>query len=213
MLRLIKLSLVFLLLLSFKGSAQYRKSALEVQTDSVVAALHSQRIDTICITKSYCIGCVGSRINNDSPCATKGVLTPTYIFWKKARATYATYLDNCSNRKEVKVNENKFWEYLIDNQQKIAVGETKNFTINNHGKLEGISRNHGMRYSYTFFIKKDTVSQYFDGFDLVEKTKFSNKNRKNIYYKENKASPIWEIVLLLRQAVMEADKEWGISQK
>jgi hypothetical protein len=207
-----KLSLVFLLLLGFKASAQYQKSTLEVQTDSLVAALRSQRIDTICITESYCVGCRGSRVKDDSPCATKGILTPTYIFWKRGRATYAAYLDNCSKRKSVEINESGFWKYMVNNQQRITTEEIKPFTINEHGKLEGISRNHGMKYSYTFFIRQDTISQYFDGFDLIKKTKLSYKQVNNIYYKKNKMNPIWKIVPLLRQAVMEADKKWGISQ-
>jgi len=212
MLLLKKLSLVFLLLLGFKANAQYQKSALEVQTDSLVAALRSQRVDTICITKSYCVGCRGSRISDDSPCATKGILMPIYVLWKKSNVTYAIYLDNCANKKPIEINENKFWKYLTDNQQKITSGEIKNFTVNDHGKLEGLSRNHGVHYSYKFLIKQETISQYFDGFDLVKKDKFFHKQVKNIYYKSNKANPIWKIALLLRQAVTEADKKWGVSQ-
>lgn len=212
MLLLKKLSLVFLLLLGFKVSAQYQKSALEIQTDSLVAALRSQRVDTICITKIYCVGCRGSRINDDSPCATKGTLMPIYVFWKKSNVTYVTYLDNCASKKPIKIKENKIWKYLIDNQQKIASGEIKNFTVNDHGKLKGISQNHGMRYSYKFFIKQDTVNQYFDGFNFVKKIKFASKQVKNIHYKENKANPIWKMVLLLSQATTEADKKWVVNQ-
>lgn len=212
MLLLKKLSLIFLLLLSFKASAQYQKSALEVQIDSLVAALHKQRIDTICITKIYCIGCRGSRINDDSLCATKGILMPTYVFWKNNNTTHVTYLDNCANKKPIEIIGNKFWEYLISNRQKIASGEIKEFTVNDHGKLEGLSRNHGMHYSYKFFIKQDTINQYFNGFDLVKKDKFFHNQVKNIHYKENKVNPIWKMVLLLRQAITEADKKWGVSQ-
>jgi hypothetical protein len=212
MLRLKKLSLVFLSLLSFKAHAQYQKSALELQTDSVVAALHNQRVDTICITESYCVGCVGSRIKDDSPCATKGMLSPTHIFWKKGSATFASYLDNCSKRETVEINESAFWKYLLKNQQRIATEKIRHFTVNDNGKLERIHRNHGMKYSYTFFIGKDTINQYFDSFDLVRKVEFGDSKARNFYYKTNNKNPIRKIIPLLRQAVMEADKKWGINQ-
>jgi hypothetical protein len=207
-----KLSLVFLLLSNFEVSAQYQKSRLELQTDSLVAMLHSLRIDTICITTSYCVGCVGSRINDDSPCATKGILKPTYVFWRKGNATHAAYLDNCSSKKIIEISENKFWRYVLSNRRKISTGEIKSFTINDHGKLEEISQNHGMHYNYTLFVKQDTISQYVDGFSLVKKTRFTRKQVKNIHYKENEANPIWKMILLLRQAITEADKKWGVSQ-
>jgi len=76
--RLIAPTFLFFLfyLLPRPAAAQYEKSALQLQTDSLLATLRQNGVDTICVYESYCVGCRGSRVNEDSPCRTKGILIP-----------------------------------------------------------------------------------------------------------------------------------------
>lgn len=76
--------------------SQYQQDVRQLQLDSLLSSLRQQRVDTICVYEDYCVGCRGYRISDDSPCRTKGILIPTYIFWKQAGHNYGRKLDNCS---------------------------------------------------------------------------------------------------------------------
>ncbi|QNP52324.1 hypothetical protein [Hymenobacter qilianensis] len=191
---------------SVKG--QYKKSPLEIRTDSLVAELHKRRVDSICVYRSYCVGCRGSRITEDSSCSSKGDFTPTYVLWKQHSKTYLTYLDNCSIISPVVVYKDMFWSYLSVNWSEINKGTIKDFTTidSDSGEAEVIHRNHGDNYSFDFIIGKDTISQYYDHFALIKRTIFFHKKTKNIYYKQNRKSPIRKIQLQIDHAIVEARK-------
>ena len=208
----IKLLLLLLLeLIAFQCKAQYQKTQLELQTDSLVAALQSQGVDTVGIVETYCVGCVGSRIRDDSPCATKGILVPTYILWQSRNKTYAAYIDNCSRKVPVVVLNAAFWIYLNENKEALKSGKIKPFSIidksGNNGAPEIIRRNHGGHVSYKFILGRDTINQYFDTFALTKKTHFSYSTVRNIYYRSNKSNPIWKLNLLIAKAIREVNLE------
>ena len=209
-----KYSLVLFFFISFHCNAQYQKPLLDIQVDSLIAALHEQGMDTICIYQRYCVGCRGSYIREDSPCASKVTLKPTYIFWKSRAKTYAAFRDNCTRAAPVLISKNDFWDYLIKHKDEIKKGEIKAFTVVDkkvdNGEPQSWRRDHGMHYGYVFYMRTDTVSQYIDAFDVQREKKFQKKTSKNVHYNQNTSSAIWKIVKQFEEAVLEIEKKHSI---
>ncbi len=203
--------LTTLLSTGFHCNAQYKKDSLELQVDSLTTALRRQGVDTICVYRSYCVGCRGGRIADNSPCAPKGFLIPTYIFWKSHARTCVAYRDNCTRRATVGVSKNLFWDYLTNHKAEIKKGEIKAFTVVDkkvdNGMPHSWTRDHGMHYSYVFYIQNDTVHHYINAFDVQREKKFQKKKSRNVYYKQNTSSPIWKVVKQLEEAVLEAENK------
>ena len=139
-----------------KAAAQYQKSALELQSGSLLADLHRQGVDTICVYEAYCVGCRGFWVAADSPCRTKGILIPTYFFWKQAGRTYARKLDNCSLGAVKEAPHTTFWPYFFAHSEQIKKEEIKEFVTASHGSI----------FAFSFYVRADTVEQYFHGIDL-----------------------------------------------
>lgn len=184
------------------AAAQYPKTALKRQTDSLASALRGGGVDTICIYEDYCVGCRGSWVADDSPCATKGILIPTYLFWKKAGRTYRQYLDNCETRVPQEIESN-FWTYASRFKQQLQAEEIKDFHTMDDGKPEQVFRNHGGSFSFDFILGQDTISQYFDDFALTKFTRFAHKKSHNIYYRQNRRSHTYKLQRMLSNAAAQ----------
>ena len=167
------LLLLFCFLLPALVKAQYKKSVLELQSDSLLADLRHQGIDTVCVYESYCVGCRDYHIRDDSPCRTKGTLIPTYFLWRTNGLTYARKLDNCSispNRLPIKFD---FWTYFFRYSTLIKREKIKPF----------VNLDHGSVCAFTFYIRSDTTSQYFRSVNLERALRHPKK--KNPHYHHN----------------------------
>ncbi|MBG8555947.1 hypothetical protein [Hymenobacter guriensis] len=192
--RLYSVVLGLLWLLPLSVSAQRQKSKLELQTDSLSQELRSAGVDTFCVYEDYCVGCRAG-----SPCDTKGLFIPTYLFWKKSGHSYRRYLDNCTlgEAQEVKA---VFWKYFDRFRSEIQAEEIKRFHIMNEGKASRVFRNHGNHASFSIITQKDTTDQYFDYFSLAKFYRFSKKKKYNIYYQQNRKTHIYKLYKLLSEA-------------
>ncbi|RYU82869.1 hypothetical protein [Hymenobacter persicinus] len=195
-------TVLLLWLIAPSVSAQYQKSALEIQIEQLVADLRRQRIDTVCTYQEYCVGCRGSRVADDSPCTTKGILIPTYLFWQKAGRTYRQYLDNCETRVPEEIAA-EFWAYTSRFKHQLQVEEIKDFHIMDNGKPEQVSRNHGGSFSFDIILGQDTIKQYFDDFALTKFTRFARKKSFNIYYRSNHRTHTYKLQRMLSHAAAQ----------
>ena len=186
------LSFFLVCLLPSLATAQYKKDVLQLQTDSLLTSLRQQGIDTLCVYESYCVGCVGTRIDNSSPCRTKGILVPTYILWKQAGHSYGRKLDNCRVGNSKELTTTTFWPYFLAHRQQIKKERIKQFVNPSHGAVA----------SFDFYTQQDTVSQYFRPINLIRRLRHSAK--KNHYYRYNIHTHTAELWKLL-EAVVTTD--------
>ena len=170
--------------------SQYEKSTLQLQRDSLLTTLRQHGIDTICVYESYCVGCRGFRISEDSPCRTKGILIPTYLFWQQNGNNYGRKLDNCSIGGSKKLSLAAFWPYLLKYQHQIAKEKIKQF----------VNMNHGGEAAFDFYIKADTISQYFSTINLAKRIK--HPRRKNQYYRHNTHTHTAHLQRLLEESIV-----------
>lgn len=156
------------------AAAQYHKTALELQTDSLLAGLRAAGVDTACVYQSYCVGCRSYYAPDDTSCYnTKELFISTYLFWQKAGRYYGQQLDNCSVGRSRQLPTAMFWPYFLAHRQQIKKEAIKEF----------VNFNHGMVASFDFYLQQDTVSQYFKPINLVRQIR--HPARKNRYYRHN----------------------------
>lgn len=188
---LMALAFLFFLfyLLPRPAVAQYEKSVLQLRTDSLLVTLRQNGVDTICVYESYCVGCRGSRVKEDSPCRTKGILIPTYLFWQRSGHSYGRKLDNCNVGSSKELRTAAFWPYIFKYQRQIAKEKIKQFVDLDRGAVA----------AFAFYVKADTISQYFRTVNLAKRIK--HPHRKNRYYHLNTHTHTAQLQGLLEETV------------
>ena len=77
--------------------------------DSCIAKLEKNGIDTICIYRQYCVGCIIAMNPFDKTCNRQPFENTTYFFWKRGNMTYFTAKDYCFNYDTVQISDNQLW--------------------------------------------------------------------------------------------------------
>ncbi|MDR0834813.1 MAG: hypothetical protein LBN93_11660 [Candidatus Symbiothrix sp.] len=159
---------------------------LDTLVINYVKDLQSQNIDTICIYKDYCIGCVNP-INEDvNRCAYSSIFVPTHIIWLKQGKTFLSKKDNCFDYSTIEIDSTALWKIFFQNEQRIKKEKVKSFEYivyeNKKKKVYGISIDHSEHRDFEMIVNDNVVVMKFDDFDL----KKQSNGEYNINYRHNK---------------------------
>jgi hypothetical protein len=159
---------------------------LDTLVTNYVKELQSQNIDTICIYKDYCVGCVYPLKDEVDRCACSIIYIPTYIFWINQGKTFLSKKDNCFDYSIIEIDSTSLWKVFFKNKNYIKKEKVKPFEYivykNNKKKVYGISIDHSIHRDFEIMINEDSFSMKFDEFDLQKKS----DEDVNINYEHNK---------------------------
>jgi hypothetical protein len=159
---------------------------LDTLVNDYVKKLQANNIDTICIYKNYCVGCVYIFDNENDRCNYSSIYMPTYILWYKQGTTYLTKKDNCFDYSTIQINSIGLWKLFFKNKQHIQKEKVKLFEYishENHKKEKYfIMRDHSNHQDFKMLIKEEIIALNFDEFDLEKEC----DEHKNINYLHNK---------------------------
>jgi hypothetical protein len=178
---------LFLLLFSFilygqNSSYEY----LDTLTTNYVKGLQSQNIDTICIYKDYCVGCVYPINEESDRCYYPSIYISTYILWIKQGKTFLTKKDNCFDYSTIKIDSTAMWKIFFKYKIRIKKEKVKPFEYivykNKKKEIYGISIDHSTHRDFEIIVSGNHTTMNFDDFDLQK----SHNGEININYEHNK---------------------------
>jgi hypothetical protein len=181
------------------------------QLDSIVTdfvkEIQSKNIDTICIYKDYCVGCVYSIFDEEKRCNYSSIYIPTYILWIKKGKTFLTKKDNCFNYSTIEIDAANLWRLFFRHQKQIKREKVKMFEYivyeNQKKTVYFIMRDHSNHQDFKMIINGDIISMNFDEFDLEKKCDGS----VNINYLYNQKLKGKKIIDELNQLTRNIEKE------
>ncbi|WP_264553749.1 hypothetical protein [Flavobacterium sp. N2038] len=199
----------FLFCVTFIGNAQ---SNSEIKIDSLVSnyikKLQSQKIDTICIYESYCVGCrMLFDSNSNEICDDNQRNQSIYIFWKRNKKTYLTKISTCSEYSEVNILQDDFWEIYFSNQNIIKKEKFKQFEYFPYKNFKEVKCalliDHSPVQNFKMIIKGSMIKKEFNSFQMKEQ---NDDGIVNINYKHNNRLKSNLIMDILEKTVSEAEK-------
>jgi len=187
-----KILILFTLFLTFLGNAQTnQKVSIDQLVLNFIKELQSQKIDSICVYESYCVGYImtyDEPLNNDKEtCIDDLINDPVYIFWKEKGKTFLTKINYCWEFSKIDISKDNFWNlYFSDKKiiqnEKVKPYESETF-VNSKKVKHTIIVDHSCHQNFRFLVKGKTVEKRFDDFALQEKD--DNSEGFNINYHHN----------------------------
>lgn len=152
---------------------------LDSLTMDFVNELQCQNIDTICIYKDYCVGCV----HVVDSCSSNHFFMSIYILWASDGKTFLHKKDNCFNYTTIEIDAQPMWNIFFKHQRKIQKEEVKIFEYQRMRKGVRFIKfiNHSYFREFSFFIEDKIIKMNFDEYDL----KKDDNGIKNINYSHN----------------------------
>ncbi len=148
--------------------------------------LKSKGIDTICVYKNYCIGCLYIRKKGEPICSSNQNYFPTYIIWRDKGVTYLTKKDACFDYSEVKTKGASIFQYYCDNEKEI-----KKFTlkppeykeiVNGEEIIHSEDVDHSLFNEIRFYLNGDSLTKTIKLFYLSQK---AGPSADNLNYQFN----------------------------
>jgi hypothetical protein len=172
-----------------------------------VKELQSQNIDTICVYKDYCIGCIYPIKNETDGCDYFSIYVPTYILWIKQGKTFLSKKDNCFDYFTIEIDSISLWKIFFKNKKHIEKEKVKPFEYiiykKNKKEVYGISIDHSRHRDFEMIVNDNNIVMKFDEFDLQEKS----SGETNINYEHNKNLYGQLIICELKNLVQYIEKE------
>lgn len=172
--------------MTFFGNAQTnQKISIDELVSNFIKELQTQKIDTICVYKDYCVGC--RQTTSDSTlCYSKefglnDILSyPVYIFWKKKGETYLNKISTCFEFSKMSISKNTFWDIYFSNEKKIKSEVIKDYqyeTIENSKKTKyTTSVDHGGSQNFKFMINGIIIEKEIISFNFIKKDDYFPSN-------------------------------------
>lgn len=188
---------LFIFHLMFFANAQTNsKITIESLVSNYVKELQSQKINTICVYESYC---VGYEMTYDEPingtketCIDYLTNKPVYVFWKEDGKTFLTKINYCWEFSKIEVLKDDFWTIYFSNKDIINKEQIKKFAYVDHS----------CHNDFKFLIKNKIIEKHFDDFDLLKEY---NSNI-NTNYNHNINLKSKTIIDILKKITSEAEK-------
>ncbi|MDR1764221.1 MAG: hypothetical protein LBR64_09805 [Dysgonamonadaceae bacterium] len=158
---------------------------LDSLVNDYVKRMQANNIDTICVYKEYCVGCVYIFDDENDVCNYSSVYVPTYIFWKKQGITYLTKKDNCFDYATIPMDSLNLWKLFLKYRRQIKKEKTKIFEYiaykNSKKEKYFIMIDHSNHKSFEIMIDGEIFMLNIDEFDMTKEY----DGLKNINYQHN----------------------------
>ncbi|WP_343695217.1 hypothetical protein [Flavobacterium sp.] len=178
--------------LAFLGNAQTnQKVKIDELVSNYIKELQRQKIDTICVYQSYCVGSIMTYdeplIDEKETCTDDLTNEPVYVFWKENKKTFLTKINYCWEFSKIEIAKDNFWKIYnsnkkIINEEKVMPYEYETFQNSKKVKYTKVV-DHSCHHNFRLLLKGNTIEKRFDEFALQEKDEYSQKS--NINYKHN----------------------------
>ncbi|MDR0798996.1 MAG: hypothetical protein LBN18_04460 [Dysgonamonadaceae bacterium] len=205
------LALLFFVPISYGQNTSYQY--LDTLVTDYVKKLQSQNIDTICVYKDYCVGCVYSIKDEADRCAYSSIFIPTYILWINQGKTFLSKKDNCFDYSTIEIDSTALWKIFFKNQKRIKKEKVKFFEYivyeNKKKEVYSIMADHSQHHDFEMIIKGESIVMKFDEFNLQKQS----DAEYNINYEHNKNLKGKMIVDELEKLTQEIEKRKLLEKK
>lgn len=195
------------------GNAQTnQKVKIDELVSDYIKELQSQKIDTICVYESYCVGYIKTYdepINGTKEtCIDYLTNEPVYVFWKEDGKTFLTKINYCWKFSKIEIPKDDFWQIYILNKKIIKEEKILSYeyeTFENSKKVKyRIAVDHSCHNDFRLLLNGEIIEKRFHDFVLQEKDQDSSN--LNINYKHNISLKSKLIVDILKKITSEAEK-------
>lgn len=171
-----KISKIITILVLFLFSAPLYSQLTQPQLDSLVSmfknSLKKRGVDTICVYKQYCTGCLFQPVKGGTLCTENYASMPTYVFWKEKGKTFATRKDICFDYNIQEIASDSIWTYYLQNQAAIRNEELKEpqyeETVNGNKKIRSVTVEHAVFFHLTIYIARNQLFKEINSFYFTQ---------------------------------------------
>lgn len=200
--------LISMLFYSIIFFAQNRKAKdIDSICGKFIDKLRIEKIDTISVYQTYSTGGAillknpGEEIDD---CEYSIVPKTIYLFWKKNGKNFITKKNDCYDYATVEFSEKNIWETFYLNKEKIKSEKPDRFRISNE---EFMVIDHSSYREFKFLTNKETVEQFFDLYDFLEKEEYKDNPEKNLSYNFNQSLKSKVVMDILQNLSMKYDSK------
>ncbi|CAM3470550.1 hypothetical protein [Flavobacterium chungbukense] len=207
--------IVFLFFISIMclGNAQTnQKVSIDELVSDYIKELQNQKIDTMCIYKSYCVGSIMTYdeplIGTKETCIDYLTNEPVYVFCKEDGKTFLTKINYCWKFSKIEILKDDLWNLYFSHKVLIDIEEIKPFeyrppTIDGKKIIRYISDvDHSCHKNFEILINNKKIEKDFDFYKLEEK----NNSGININYQHNINLKSKLVIDILEKTTSEAEK-------
>ena len=196
---------LFIILLAFITKISYAQNTsyqhLDTLVTNFVKELQVNHIDTICIYKNYCVGCIHIFDNETDKCNYSSIFIPTYILWLNQGKIFLSKKDNCFDYSTIEIDSTSLWKIFFAYKNQIKKEKVKPFEYvicENHKKnVYFMSVDHSNHQDFKMIINNNIIGMNFDEFNL----KKEHDGNLNINYLHNLNLKGRKVIDELRQLV------------
>jgi len=167
---------IILILTLFYSTIFFAQNRKVKDLDSIcinfIEKLKTEKIDTIGVYQTYSTGralILKNPGEENDDCQYSTVPKTIYLFWKKDGKNFITKMNDCYDYATVEFSEKNIWETFYLNKAKIKYEKPKRFRINNGGFM---MIDHSSYREFKFVTNNETVEQFFDLYDFLEKEEY-----------------------------------------
>ncbi|MEN2400664.1 hypothetical protein GKZ90_0012805 [Flavobacterium sp. MC2016-06] len=208
-----KFLILLFLFTSFIGNTQINQKAnTDVLTSNFIKELQSQKIDTICVYKSYCVGSIMTYdeplIGDKETCIDDLTNNPIYVFWKEQGKTFLTKINYCWEFSKINISQDVFWKIYTSNKTLFDNEEIKRFEYkppSYHNKRTThyvVDVDHSCHRNLKLYFNGNLIEKKFDDFVLQEK----NGTETNINYTHNTTLKSKQLIDILKKITSDTEK-------
>lgn len=202
---------IILILTLFYSTIFFAQNRKAKDLDSIcgkfIEKLRIEKIDTISVYETYSTGRAiilknsGEEIDD---CEYSIVPKTIYLFWKKNGKNFITKKNDCYDFATVEFTEKNIWETFYLNKEKIKTEKPERFRLSSDGFM---MIDHSSYREFKFLTNKETVKQYFDLYDFLEKEEYTDNPRKNLSYDFNQSLKSKLVMDILAKLAMKYDSK------
>ena len=203
--------LIFSLFTSITAFAQLSQPQLDSIIKNFTTSLKQRGIDSICVYKQYCIGCLFQAAKGSNLCAENYASLPTYVFWKEKGKTFVTRKDICFDYSTQLLPSDSIWQFYFNNQEKIKKEELKipqyAEVVNGKKIIKTVKIDHSIFFHIIVSTKTGSLTKEINSFYLTRELGINEA--LNINYEYNNSTGLNN----LHQIIQRIIKHDSVKQK
>ncbi len=197
--------LIFSLFTSITAFAQLSQPQLDSIIKNFTTGLKQRGIDSICIYKQYCIGCLFQAAKGSNLCAENYASLPTYVFWKEKGKTFVTRKDICFEYSTQVIATDSIWLHYFTQKEIIKKEELKIpqyvESVNGKNKIQTVNIDHSVFFQISLSDKTTTVSKEINSFYLTRELGINEV--LNINYEYNNSTSLNKLHMILQRIIKQ----------
>lgn len=196
---------------SISAYAQLTQTQLDSLVKVFTTVLKQRAVDTICVYKQYCIGCLFQASKGSNLCAENYASLPTYIFWKEKGKTFVTRKDICFDYSTQLLPSDSIWYFYFNNQEKIKKESLKipqyAEIVNGKKIIQTVKIDHSIFFHITVSTLAGSITKEINSFYLTRELGINEV--LNINYEYNNSTGLNN----LHQIIQRIIKHDSVKQK